>query len=475
MKKLLVYFMAIIMLTSCKDSLIEKPKSIAVETFYNTPGEVEAAIAAIYTPFRSGSLYGAEYIALLECFTDYHQGRASWAPNSDFNGLNGTNITRSAGQWSALYLAIRNANLVISNVPNGKSLTEENKNKFIAEARFLRSLAYFQLVRGWGGTVIRTEANMKEVSVPRSSLADVYRMIEEDLLFAETHLPESAAAPGRVTKLAGKTLLADVYFHQRKNLEAAKKAKEVIQSGKYSLIEVAKEADFSKLFGADVISSPEEIFYFKYSKESPWNYPLYTNGIGTPYIQSAGYMALYSTEDNSVYANWSNDDLRKKYGWYKWEFGLGANTILNKKFFDPSSLQIRCDYPLYRYADILLMYAEASCEADGVPSAEGLEALNKVHRRAYGYSVTVPSAIDFKLADYTKESFIELIRKERGYETQAEGKRWLDLKRTGKAAEYILSAIGKKIEQKHYLFPIPVSEMGYNKALDPSKDQNPGY
>jgi hypothetical protein len=230
-----------------------------------------------------------------------------------------------------------------------------------------------------------------------------------------------------------------------------------------------------KIFGADVVSTPEEIFYFKYSQEQSWAYPLYTNGVGTPYLLQAGYMALYSTLEQSVYASWDDKDLRKSYNWYQWSFGLGDNTILNKKFSDPSNLQPRTDYPLYRYADVLLLFAEASCEAAGNPTAEGLEALNKIRRRAYGYNTQQPSVVDYKLTDYTKESFIELVRKERGYETQAEGKRWLDLKRTGKPSDYIKAATTKSIAEKHYLWPLPVSELNYNSALNPTADQNPGY
>lgn len=475
MKKLLSYIVLPLLIGACNDQLIERPKSIAEETFYNTPGEAEAAVAAIYTPLRSGAIYGAEYIAFMECYTDYYQGRASWAPNSDFQGLDGTNNTRTATKWEQFYLSIRNANLVIANVPSGTGMSDAEKSQFVGEARYLRALAYFQLAKCWGGVVIRTEENMNEPNVPRSSKDEVYNLIKSDLQFAESNLPDDAPVAGRATRWAAKTLLADVYFFLGENEAAGTKAEEVITSGKYALIEVADASDFDKLYGPDVVSSPEEIFYLKFSQEQQWAYPLYTHGVGTPYIVSAGYMALYSTEDNPIYASWDNNDLRKSYGWYKWEFGLGDNTILNKKFSDPGNPQRRNDYPLYRYADVLLLYAEASCEMAGGPTPEGLEALNQVHRRAYGYPSATASPVDFRQTDYNKEQFVELVRKERMYETQAEGKRWHDLVRTGKAAEYIKAATGKDIAEKHYLWPIPVSEMNYNEALDPAVDQNPGY
>src|SRR5690606_3830826 len=139
MKKFINYIVLLLLVSACTDQLIEKPKSIAEETFYNTAGEAEAAVAAIYTPLRSGSVYGAEYIAFMECFTDYHQGRASWAPNSEFQGLDGTNATRTATKWEQFYLSIRNANLVIVNVPNGSNMTDAQKHQCVPEARYPRA------------------------------------------------------------------------------------------------------------------------------------------------------------------------------------------------------------------------------------------------------------------------------------------------------------------------------------------------
>jgi hypothetical protein len=124
---------------------------------------------------------------------------------------------------------------------------------------------------------------------------------------------------------------------------------------------------------------------------------------------------------------------------------------------------------------VLLIYAEASSRAGNGPTAAGLEALNQVHRRAFGKAPAVASAVDFKLADYNAATFPELVLKERSYEFQLEGKRWLDLKRTGTAKAVILAEKGKVVADKHLLWPIPVSELNYNKALNPATDQNLGY
>lgn len=474
MKKIL-YILTSILLFSCQDQLIEHPRSIAVETFYNTSAEVESAIAAIYSPLKGSTSLGATYLGMHESFSDFFLGRGSYAPLSDYQGLNSTNVTRAGLIWRDFYLSIRNANLVIKNVPNTTKISEENKNKYIAEAKFLRAWVYFYLVRNWAGVPLHTELNMEVTDLPRSTAADVYKLITSDLDFAQNNLPDNAPIAGRPSKWAAKTVLADEYFYQGMNAEASAKASEVIQSGKYSLVGVSVANDFDKIFGPTVVTSSEEIFYLKYSLESSWGMPLMYHGANTPYLGITGYFALYSTTANLLYANWDNNDLRKTYGWYLWNIGLGSNTLLNKKFSDPGALIPRNDFPMYRYADLLLLYAEASCQGAGSPTADGMEKLNMVHRRAYGYNLLQPSPVDFKLADYDKESFTTLVIKERGYETQAEGKRWLDLVRTGKVKEYIKAATGKNVADINLLWPIPVTEMNYNKAIDPNKDQNPGY
>lgn len=474
MKKIF-FILAVVFLYSCEDLLVEKPKTIAVETFYNTSAEVESAIAAIYSPVKGSNTLGATYLGMHEACSDFFFGRGSYAPMSDYQGLNSTNVTRAGIIWRDFYLSIRNANLVIKNVPNAAKISDVNKSKYIAEAKFLRAWIYFYLVRNWAGVPLHTELNMDVTELPRSSAAEVYTLITSDLDFAQNNLPDNAPIAGRLSKWSAKTLLADAYFYQGMNVEASAKAVEVITSAKYALVGVTVANDFDKIFGPTVVSSTEEIFYLKYSVESSWGMVLMYHGAGTPYLGITGYFALYGTTDNPLYANWNDLDLRKSFGWYKWNIGSGANTILNKKFSDPGALIPRNDFTIYRYADLLLIYAEASCQAGGAPTADGMEKLNMVHRRAYGYNALQPSPVDFKLSDYNKESFTTLVIKERGYETQAEGKRWLDLMRTGKVKEYIKTTKGKDVPDKQLLWPIPIIEMNYNKAIDPNKDQNPGY
>lgn len=470
------------LIASCEDALMENPKSLAVETFYKTPAEVEAAVNAIYNPLRDPNGLGGVYVPMQESHVDYAYGRGSYGILSEFQGLDPTNITRVGLMWDLFYLSIRNANLVIANAPNGSSLTEAQVAQYVGEARFLRALNYFFLVRHWGRAIIRNEENMTVQNVGLSPATDIYNFIEEDLMFAEDNLPDVAKNAGRPSAWTAKAVLADVYFFQNKWPEARDKADEVITSGKYALVPVTEPDDFMAIYGPEVVTTPEEVFYLKFSRvgqNEGWWSVLFFHHPASGMHGTGGYFGQYTdSERNPVYKNWDDNDLRKAYNWYSWNIGEGPNAMLNKKYIDPeatNNLGAGNDFPLYRYADVLLIYAEAASLANNGPTPEAMERLNMVHRRAYGYDPLQPSPVDFDLADYNADSFVDLVLQERGYETQFEGKRWLDLKRTGRVKEIILNTVGKNVADRHLLWPLPVSEMNFNTALDPVQDQNPGY
>ena len=482
MKKIF-FLLATLFLMSCEDVLKEEPKAVAVETFYNTAAEVETAVNAAYQELRATNGISGQLGAQVEAYTDYSYGRGSYQVLSDFQGLNSTNIPRTDDGWRLFYLSIRNANLVIQNAPKGKNISQADVAKYVAEAKFLRAYNYFWLVRNWGGVPIRTEATLNEPNVKRGTVDEVYTLIIADLKEAETNLPDKPAQVGRATKWAAKAALAEVYFTRNQYAEARDKADEIIKSGQFSLVPVTVAADFDKVFGPTVVTSPEEIFYLKMTRQNNQGMYLamFAHHPGTRLHGAGGFFAHYTdSQTNPVYKNWDNNDLRKSYNWINWNIGLGSNSMLCKKFSDalaPTGTAAGNDFPIYRYSDVLLMYAEAACRASNGPTAAALEALNQVHRRAYGQSATTPSTVDFKLADYTAETFNDLVLKERGYETQYEAKRWLDLKRLGtaKLKQIIKAATGKDVADKHLFWPIPVGELNFNTALDPSKDQNLGY
>ena len=461
---------------ACSDLLEEQPKAVATETFYNTADEIESAVYATYAPLRSGytTLW---YVNAGE--VDYAVGRLSFENMSSFDqSWNSTNISRTDGVWTALYQAIRNANLVITNASNATAATQDEINKYIAEAKFVRAFCYYQMVRNWGGVPLRTEENMLESDVSRSSENDVYALIVSDLEYAHSNLPVTQPAAGRADQFAAKAMLTHVYLQLQRWSEARSKALEIINSGRYSLVGVSNSDDFYKIFGPSVVTSSEEIFYLKYNYDSPSYTARYRHYTNTPYFNATGAYAKYAdSADIKVIREWDFKDLRKKFMLYNCNIGFGTRTMLFKKFIDPSAPSYGCtnDYPAYRYPDILLFYAEADCRVNNGPTADGMEKLNMIHRRAYGYTPGATSPVDFKLNDYNKDSFINLVLQEGMYEQMDEAKRFLELKRTGKLQEVVLANRGITVAESHLLFPIPSVEYDYNGAIDPTKDQNPGY
>jgi len=482
MKKIL-FILPVVLLLACEDVLKEAPKAVAVETFYNTAGEVESAVNAAYAQLRATNNISGQLGAQLEAYTDYSYGRGSYQVLSDFQGLNSTNIPRTDDGWRLFYLAIRNANLVIQNAPKGTSISQADVARFVAESKFIRAFSYFWLVRNWGGVPIRTEATLNEPNVKRATPEEVYTLILADLKEAETVLPDKGAQVGRATKWAAKSALAEVYFYRNQYAEARDKANEIIQSKQFSLVPVTVANDFDKVFGPTVVTTPEEIWYLKMTRvDGQGQYlSMFAHHPGARLHGAGGFFAHYTDAQlNPVFKNWDNADLRKTYNWYKWDIGLGSNTYLNKKFSDPlapTGTGAGNDFPIYRYADILLLYAEAASRAGNGPTEAAMDALNQVHRRAYGKNPAAPSEVDFKLSNYNATTFANLVIQERGYETQYEAKRWLDLKRLGTAElkARIKAATGKDVADKHLFWPIPVGELNFNLALDPNKDQNVGY
>jgi hypothetical protein len=458
--------------------LEEDPKALAVEQFYKTKAEIEAAVYSIYAPLQE-SVYTRNYLVMNLSQTDYGYGRGTYASLTQFAGLDATNISRIAGMWNGFYLSIRNANIVIANAPQAvaNGVNNADVDQLVAEARFLRAFNYFQLVINWAGVPLRTEINMSETDVPRSSIEDVYKLILNDLEFAEGTLPEKEPMAGRPSKWTAKILLADVYVNLKRWPDARSKTLEIITSNKYGLVGVSIADDFYKVFGPSVVTSAEEIFSIKYTSQKRGTFTVMLHHPNSPYNGGSGSFGVYTDSvKNKVIKAWDFNDLRKPFNLYNWNIGLGPTTMLYKKLINPDLTSgYDCDHPVYRYADVLLLYAEADCMANNGPTADGMEKLNMVRRRAYGKNPAIASVLDFKHTDYTTNTFIDLVLKERLYEFFCEGKRFYELNRTGRLKQVIKDVHGIDVADKHLLWPIPNVEYNYNKAINPITDQNPGY
>jgi len=480
MKKIFyLIIVSLFLLIACEDVLEEKPKSIVSENFYQTAGDFESAVNAILSPLRGYNCMGFLYTMQIECYSDFTHGRGSYDHPSYFEGLDNTNFNRTATMWEQFYQAIRNANLVISEASEATEMNESTLSRYVAEAKFLRAFTYFHMIRNWGKVVLRTEANIMEAEVPLSNADAVYALIIEDLKYAEQNLPDDPSVAGRPTKWSAKAVLADVYFNRDNYIDAESKATEIINSNKFSMVEVKKPDDFQNLYGPDLVSTSEEIFYIKYNRESGWSLVNFMHHPSGPYYNNSGLFALYlDTIYHTQWGKWDDADLRKQL-FYPWDIGIGPHTMLATKFIDTERIGAGGnDFPVYRYAETLLLYAEANSRNNNGPTADAMEKLNMVHRRGYGKDYLQPSEIDYRLEDYSDlQSFLDLVLLERGYETYLEGgKRWLDLKRLGreKTRKVIKEGTGRDIVDKHFLWPIPENEIALNEAVGP-EDQNPGY
>lgn len=463
--------------TSCEDLLDEAPKQVVVENFYTNAGDVEAAVNATYLAFRSAG-FTASFTAIIDTENDWGYGRGSRSQYNSWTAFNSTNRGRAQGVWNTFYQAIRNANLVIGNAPTGLAEGQTEVNQSVAEARFMRAYYYFQLVRCWGGVPLRTVDNSEEKDLARSSPDQVYDLIVSDLIAAESGLPTEQSDLGRPTSYAAKTMLADVYMDLGNYSEARALAQQVINSGVYSLVPVQTRDDFWNIFGPETSTSSEEIWYVKHTRQpGQGNFMGWiVNHSSTGLFSFGGAFAHFANANDRFYQDWPDNDLRKAL-WDPADFGFADGTIVSRKYPDPNAVALRdaaTDFPLYRYAEVLYQFAEADARVAGGPTTEAMELVNQVRRRGYGEDINTPSPLDFDIANYNLDSFIDLVIQERGYEFTFEAKRWFTLKRTGKLAEILLENRGVTVPQARFLWPIPVSEMNFNDLVNDA-DQNPGY
>ena len=472
-----------VLFTSCQNMLDEVPKDfVARNNYYQNEADAQGALNGAYNTLGPDFFNIEDYI-LSELHGDYLVGRGSQASISIVNQLlDQQNIGRTAALWSRLYIAINRANAVLNNVPEIANISDAARSRIVAEAHFIRALAYFELVRGFGPVPIKTKesTDLSELESPRRPENEVYDLIIADALAAEQGLLETVSGTGQASKSAAKMLLAHVYLTIGDWDAAAAKADEVISSGKYQLVNVQQPDDFYKIFAAN--TSSEDIMSVHHSETRQSEITNYLHmGNNLPYnYASTGYFAWVPNMNSFIGEAWSEDDLRKPFNLYthvqnaagEWVPLPATTPVLFKKFITDNNGMRTYSVPIYRYAEALLFYAEAACRAAGGPSALALERLNMIKRRAYGYDPEAPSPVDYA-SGMSEEAFVEAVLQERAYEFLIERRRWWDLKRTGKAKD-AFAAIGKTLIDERLLWPIPENEINNNPAIG-QEDQNPGY
>ena len=472
--------------TSCKNALDEEVYSfIAKENFYNDADDAEAAIYGIYNGLTSENLYGRWYFDLIHLTDD----QVTIHRNSLFIQMDDFNYDAAHAYvedfWTGLYTVINRANVCISRIPN-IDMDEDLINSYVAEAKCIRASMYFNLVRLWGAVPLSLEevGDEESANIPKASIDEIYAAIIDDLEYAEENLPSTRESDdfGRVTQGAAKALLTDVLLTREEWSDAAAKAKEIIDMEQYSLLD-----NFENIFSIDNEVNDEIIYSIVFDGINQGNWMAsFSHAGGTDNAMCYNGVQVWQVDENSdMWVNWSDNDPRKQFtiyeeyladdGTYKSVYNTSRPYPAFGKWNAPDeTAHYSCPLNpiIYRYADVLLMYAEALSQANSGPTDEAYEAINMVRRRGYQQDIGQVSAYDLQTGlDAT--AFRDSVIEERSYEFVVEGKRLFDLMRTGLFPQ-ILIDMGKEVNPTAALFPIPTAEIEANASLT-SDDQNEGY
>ncbi|TLV02299.1 RagB/SusD family nutrient uptake outer membrane protein [Dyadobacter luticola] len=474
MKKVLYILLGIFSFTSCTD-LNENPSSlITSEQFYKTESDAIAAVTSVYNAaLNNGGLtmYNRLVHLAFEIMSDDAIAGLR-VTNADVRTISvlahSTTNDRVDELWKESYAAIIRANIAIERIPQ-IDMDPTLRTRLVNESKFLRALMYFNLVRLWGDVPLivleNTSLGKDAIQVSRTPKEEVYQQIIKDLTDAEA-LPTSfsGADAGRATGGAAKSILAKVYLTRQEWDKAAAKSLEVINGPYgYDLFE-----NFADVFNVATKNGKEHIFSAQFKSN--------VNGQGNRLASSAtpvgipGVAAAGTDEPHpDAYALYSATDKRRDVTFFT---SLVSPTTGKEvtfpprfyKYFDPAQIgnptESAKNVPVIRFAEILLIYAEAVNESKG-PTADAYAAINRVRKRA-GLA---------NLAGLTKDTFREAIYLERRLELMFEFQRWFDLVRTRRMIDALHKAGKTNAAEKHYLHPIPQREMD----LNPKLVQNPGW
>lgn len=491
--KQLVYTILVILMSACSNDFLEKypVTSLNEGNFYNDQNDFIGLVNGCYIPLRDYTKVNFWVMTELSSDNASHQERpdgGQW-PRTDIDEwLTSANNTVVSQFWTQSYDGINRCNTVLDRIETRPITWENNKirERCMGEARFLRALYYFNLVRLFGDVplVLRPINYEEATNIKREKESLIFDQVVDDLGQAAAHLNLSASESqkGRATEGAALALLGKVYLTAGKHTEAAAQLRKVIDGNSYRLL-----SDYSALFDNQNKNHQESIFAVQYSEANAnvsqrfiFDFaPQTSMGEVTkrPAINIIGSGWNIPTSD--LINSFHQKDIRKEVsiGWWK---GKGKDGIVSDfpycaKYKPPvSAPDARCgdNFMILRYADVLLMYAEALNELDQPGNAATY--LQMVRKRA-GLTEDLPTT--------GKEELRKQIWKERQLELCFENHRWFDLKRTGQILEVMQKHAEKEKKERPYLslnayqitndklvFPIPTQEVVTNKL-----EQNPGY
>ncbi|MEQ8548689.1 MAG: RagB/SusD family nutrient uptake outer membrane protein [Cyclobacteriaceae bacterium] len=508
--------------TSCEDLLKEEPLTqLDAGAFYQNEDDALAALTAAYAQLKSGNGYYRQlWLSNLIAASDIGSSSDN---HGDFIRGNIVNTSRNLPTaWEDIYIAIRDANNVIANVPNIDVMNDTLRNRIVGEARFLRGLHYFNLVRTFGEVPLRTapiEVGQTE-GLPVSKITEVYQLILDDLDFAAANCWDKGETRGgytnnvgRATNSAAHALLTKAYLRiasaKRTALEgvlgnqlyldfpedpsfyyqkAVDHADMVINSGNQSLIGTLDE--WTGLFDADNGNNQEMIFEIQGSSLTeqgtalsnlftPRNAGLSGGGFGGA-NKFVGAFILNQIDRadprflNSIITAYQDETIRYEInlnmnGYFRTDIRTGESRgilyrVFSSKYIDRSATTEYTsgqNWHVIRLADVYLMRAEALAELNNDPSAANVD-FNILRQRVgmEDYDGALITGMD---------QFRSVLLRERAAELIMEGHRYFDITRLGVYDEYCTITIGAtngRRDPEDYLWPIPLTETSVNNAID---------
>lgn len=488
MKKIIYTILLIIpLLTACADLDIAPESSIDKNNFYKTESDAATAVNGIYAiltpPSGFYGMYNNQTVYLGDLASEYVKAGANTNSAhireiSNFTVSSNNDFMRCA--WNEAYVGINRANIVIDKLTGSSdAISAEAKTKLINEAKFLRALFYFNIVRWWGAVPLVLHDGEGE-GQPRTSVDEVYAQIVKDLEDASS-LSQEHHSEGRVTGGAALATLSKVYLTwaqtdspegKAKQAELYKKsidyADRVVGLGKYSLVDNVWD-----LFATDKKNGKEHIFSVQHAQQS---------NISGHCVFGMGWSdsePVLIVNDQKFYNQIDDADQRKHGAFAKTLWNPNTNshftfkTPLFRKYIDTLNYATdqlagrNTNFAYIRYAEVLLIKAEAENELNG-PTLAAYDAINQVRRRAFRQPVASTSAYDLK--GLTQDQFREKLQAERFTEFVLEGIHWFDLVRWRKLVQTVKPQ-KPHVSARHYLYPLPQQQLN----LNPNLTQNWGY
>ncbi len=495
MMKKTTYFIllfALVAATSCKKWLTLEPQDgITRQEFWKTKEQIQSAVIGCYASLL-GDPNGkdrplSEYLFLWGELRADMIAPGLGVTNEELDVINVNTLpNNSITNWASVYRTINYCNTVIDFAPDvlaqDKTLSQTQLNNYLAEARALRGLMYFYLVRSFGDVPLQVKSTSSDrdiKQIAKSTQAEVLNQIVADLSYADSNAvftySNNAYDKGRVTKYTVKAIEADVYLWMDKYGEAADACDFIINSHKFGLV-AGNSGWFNSLYYQG--NSAESIFEFQFDAQKLNSFYGIFATSRPRFLASPEVIDQFYTID---YINGFKDIRGEAAAVRTSDNAIWKYIAIDNNSIRPSDASY-AHWIVYRYADVLLMKAEALIQLGR--GAEALPLITTIRTRAAALDQTNPNP------DVTdKRAMTDFLLAERAREFAFEGKRWYDLLRNAKRNNYerldilnamvvrsvpadrVQSALGKYKDKNSHYFPIYINEINAN----PNLIQNPFY